>query len=103
MQNTVLNKDGTQYRPPMYQKVQKSQMCSADMDGHSADICVDPMVNVDTTRTVQSTGQNPVRTSYNTNAQWARVMALVVGMKLSTSARNIFLLTTGGELEVMLY
>ena len=30
-------------------------------------------------------------------------MALVVDIKLSTSARNIFLLTTGGNLEVMLY
>ena len=82
-------------------------MRSADMDGHSVDICVDPMVNADTTRTVQNqvwnTGQNPVRKSYNTNAQWPRVMLLVVGMKLSTSARNIFLLTTGGNLEVMLY
>ena len=82
-------------------------MHSVDLDGHSADICADPMVNGDTTNTVQNqvwnTGQNLVWTSYNTNAQWARVMELVVGMKLSTSVRNIFLLTTGGNLEVMLH
>ena len=78
-------------------------MHSVDMDVHSADICADPMVNADTTGTVRNTGQNPVWTSYDKNAQWARVMALVVGMKLSTSARNIFLLITGGNLEVMLY
>ena len=44
------------------------------------------------------------RTIYNKKVQWTiEYMALVVGMNQSTLQEMTFCLTTGGNLEVMLY